>query len=384
MAETITAPNWELVTDHFQEPTTCKELATLLTPIAPTVGEQSFISLSWKKKEFYKKENILSFLSYGEKKLTEMSVIDKDHFEVTLRMMRMYREIGDNESAYRLAEEKEITSFIQTSLHFPKWDILTKTVALSYLVTKYKIHPFGEEDHQIFHRAKLSTEWMGSMNSLLTHKELFSLYLWYIRMFGNHMGEEEIDDHLMGVAVYLTNHFADLFNEETAFEYCQWVHMFSQLSIKEEIIHIHRALCTHMFDLLDAQPPEALDDYNLELKEVLENANAEFLHRYNELIGKLLSYIPYYEKYSTRMQLRYFESLLLSFIDAKDGQVELIQHFVISQLVCNFGPFINILFKHKKVRLIESILCDWLSVEDHQFLNQAYEMEILYTTFGKG
>ncbi len=384
MIKTIANPKWELVTDTFQEPTTCKELSKLLTPATPTGNEESIISLSWKKKQFYQKENVLLFLAYAEKKLVEMSAIDKNHFEVVLRMMRLYREIDDYEAAYQLAQNKEIISFIQTSLHFSKWDTLTKTVALSYLVTKYRVLPLEEFDYQIFHRVKLDTEWIKSLDSLLTHEELFSFYLWYVKMFGNQMMKEEMDDYLMGITVYLTNHFVDLFTEKTALEYSQWVHQFSELPINKAIIHIHRALCAHFIELLGIDPTEKLDDYNVEIIELLSNADTAFLERYYETIGKLISYIPFYEKFSTRLQLRYFENLMLSFIGFEDGKAELIQNCIIPQLVSDFGTFMNYLFQHKKIRLIESILCDWLTVDDHQYLNQVYEMDVLYTTFGKG
>src|SRR5699024_10289374 len=186
--------------------------------------------------------NIQLFITYAKNTLIRMSSIDKDYFQVILRIMRLYREIDDNQSAYSLSEEKELHAYIQTSLHFSDWDITTQSVALGYLLSKYSITSLHQSDHLIFKRITSSIHLICTQSNLFTHTEILSFYLWYMRMYGRTMSTVDLEEHLINISYYINNHFIDLFHNKIAIEYAQWVHMFSKLPIKKSIIHIHRAL----------------------------------------------------------------------------------------------------------------------------------------------
>lgn len=371
-------PNWDLVTDSFTEPTTCRELLELLSPLEPTGDECNIVSLSWKKKHFYEHTNIKLFVDYAREKLPTLPSIDKDHFHLVLRIMRLYRAIEDYESASQLAIQYELVPYIKTSLHFQQWDDLTKYIALSYLLSKYKEGSFDEDDYTIFHRTKFDTHWLSKYNDCFTHGELLALYLWYMRKYGRTMPTPLLEDHLMGISVYINTYFVHMVNHTIAEKYSEWVNMFSQISINKTIMHVHHATTSHLTWISGAHTYLNLDDYCNEIREILLHADTEFLLRYENLIGKMISYIPFYTKYQSQSQLKSFEKLLVLLDNGNEIQEMMVRKYLIPLLIQDWDTLTSYLLKEKQVKLLRYILFTSLLEEDRDYLDSIYEMEQMY------
>lgn len=362
-------PSWELVTNNFKEPTTCEELLTLLTL------KDSF---SWQIKQFYEKENLILFAEYTREKLTIFPHTDKYYFHLLLRTMYLYRTADDTQSAYNLATDCDIDTFIETTLHFKTWDSITRYIGLSYLLSKYNEHSFSDMDQEIFERVLFDTSWHVTHHDCFSHNELFSFYLWYIRKFGRTMEDYLADDYIMAIASYLNTYSVDLTNTTIINEYAKWVEMFTQSTLNKDSLRVHQALLSHLILLTGTHTHLQLDDYCHAIRNILFYSDEEFLLRYEELIGRMISYIPFYGVYQSKFQLKNFEQLISLIDEGNQLQIMMLQKYMIPLLIQDFDFIAMYLVKEKELPLLSYILFTIFTEEDRTLLSDRFEMEPIY------
>lgn len=366
-------PDWNLVTDNFIEPKSCSELLRLLT-----ISKVSHPSQAWRTKYFYQENNLVAFANYANEKLLNLPHTDKEYFHLILRIMYLYRVANNEQSAYEFAIKNDIHTFISTTLHFKKWDDITKFIALSYLLSKYKKNPFTSEDDEIFLRVLFDITWINSYHDCFDHEELFLFYLWYIRKFGRTMEERFIEDYLMGIATYINTYSVDLVKPNITNEYAKWVEMFSQSTLNKDSLRIHRALLSHFIYLTGTHAHLQLDEYCNEIYYILNYSEEAFIKRYEDFIGKLISYIPFYMKYESELQRKNFKKLISLIEIGNPLQVLILQRNLIPLLIQDFDYVAMYLVKEKELEFLSYILFNILTDEDRFLLSNRFEMEPIY------
>lgn len=373
MTKKFSTPNWDLVTDKFIEPTTCSDLLQLLS-----LPRNTSPSMSWKKKLFYHEENLTCFINFANQKLSNLSHTDKEYFHLLLRIMYLYRIANDDNSAYEFAIRNDIHTFIETTLHFKKWDDITKYIALSYLLSKYKIKNFTTEDDEIFHRVLFDIGWLSVYYDCFNHEELLTLYLWYIRKFGRTMEDDFMEDYLMGIASYANTYTVDLATSNLTNEYAKWVEMFSQSSLNKNSLLIHNALLSHFIYLTGAHTHLQLDEYCSEIRSILLYSDEEFIIRYDEFIGRMISYIPFYTKYESELQRKNFKQLISLIEHGNSVQISILQRYLIPLLIQDFDYLAMYLVKVKELEFLSYLLFTIFTEEDRTLLSDRFEMEPIY------
>lgn len=366
-------PNWNIVTDNFSEPKTCSTLLQLLT-----IPNNNAPSQAWKKKQFYQEENLILFAEYAKEKLFQLPNTDKDYFHLILRIMYLYRMANNNLSAYEFALQNDIHTFIETTLHFKKWDNITKYISLSFLLSKYKNTEFTKEDDEIFHRVLFDTNWITHYHDCFNHEELLALYLWYIRKYGRIMEDSFAEDYLIGIATYINTYSVDLATSNVTTEYAKWVSMFSQSSLNKNSLRIHKALLSHFIYLTGTHTHLQLDEYCYEIRHILLYSDEEFINRYIDFIGKMISYVPFYTKYESVLQRKNFKQLISLIENGTPLQVSMLQRYLIPLLIQDFDYFAMYLVKEKELAFLSYILFTIFTEEDRFLLSDKFEMEPIY------
>jgi hypothetical protein len=376
-------PNWSLITDHLQEPTTFTELYELLTPRCSTGNEKQRALAAWKMKEFYKKENLLPFLYYASTKIKTLPRFHKDEMPTILRVVRLYQEIGLYESAYKLMEEHNLIQFAFTSLHYEEWDPLTYAVSLNYLIVKRKVYGLEKQDHKIYEKVKFNQDWAVHYAPLLSQKELLEFYFWYIRYHAKYMSIRELEENMMEMAMYCNTYIIDIYTYDLSETYYKWIELFARCPIDYAVISAHRAVLAHLGQLADLPCAEKLDDYLYEIKELLENMHFPFLVQYESFIGKLVSYIPFYEAVKVPQQTFYFEKILYACkgIEYKEA---VLRNYLFSQIPQNFSSFIRPFLRNERFQSIHEILFYWLSEQQRLDLESTYDLSKIYERYALG
>ena len=136
--------------------------------------------LVWKEKEFYKEENLAAFIVYGMNKVKNLPQFHKDEIPTLVRILRLCQEIGWYEEANAFMITQGLDEFVRTSLEYETWDLLTKAVALNYLIIKYRIGELTAEDVEIWDRVKFNEKCITDCKHLLSHKEVLEFTFFYM------------------------------------------------------------------------------------------------------------------------------------------------------------------------------------------------------------
>ncbi|WP_028402452.1 DUF3965 domain-containing protein [Ectobacillus panaciterrae] len=376
-------PNWSLVTDYFACPETFTDLLSLLIPEAPHQNEERRTLLMWKEREFYKKENIASFIHYGIKKIPELPKFHKDELPTILRIVRLYQEIGWYEAAYQFMEEQKLIQFVHTSIEQDAWDILTQTAAWNYLIVKRKVSQIDERDHRIWEKVKFNQEWMKEYKPLLSHKEILEFTFLYICRQAKGMAKEELEENLMELAMYCNTFIDEIYKYKLIKKYAKCIAFLEKYCPNRAVIACQRAVIAQIADIFPASDCEAADDFLSEVTEILEYMDFQFSCKYEYFISKLISYIPFFEMIQVPKQVYYFEEMmyLCKGIGYKE---QLLRAYVFSQLSPNFISFMKPFIYNKRYETIHEMLFYWCTAEERAELEGLYNLHKIYEMYAYG
>lgn len=371
-------PNWNLVTQKYEEPRNFKELLSLLLPIRPKGSKKERIILAWREKEFYKKDNITPYIEYGMKKSYELPLFDKDEIPAVLRIVCLCLEVGWYHEAYNFMEEKGLIRFVETSIEYENWDILTQTMAWNYLIAKQKTVGLKAKDHLIWEKIKFNQECIKKSRFLLSHKRMIEFMFLYLCKQAKHMNKGYLEDSMMQLAMYCNSYLHDIYSLHLLPKYRKCIEFLSYYNPSPLVLACQRAVVAQISDQLQPLKTTHIDDYLYEIKEIIKYVQFQFLKKYESFIGKLLSYIPFFGVIQTLHQVYYFEEIMYTCkgIGYKEN---LLNDYLFMQLRNTFREFIKCFLENKKYNIIHEILFYWctdeqrLELEEHYNLNHIYE-----------
>lgn len=79
-----------------------------------------------------------------------------------------------------------LAEFVHTSLEYETWDLLTQSVALNYLIIKYRIGELTDRDIEIWDRVKFNEKCITDCKHLLSHKEVLEFTFFICARERNH------------------------------------------------------------------------------------------------------------------------------------------------------------------------------------------------------
>lgn len=119
-------------------------------------------------------------------KAKKLPQFHKDEIPTLVRILRLCQEIGWYEEANDFMIAQGLAEFVHTSLEYETWDLLTQSVALNYLIIKYRIGELTDRDIEIWDRVKFNEKCITDCKHLLSHKEVLNLHSFICARERNH------------------------------------------------------------------------------------------------------------------------------------------------------------------------------------------------------
>ena len=282
-------PNWNLVTDTYIEPNNFAELFSLLVPCHPKGEGKERTILVWKEKEFYKEENLAAFIAYGMNRVKNLPQFHKDEIPTLVRILRLCQEIGWYEEANAFMMTQGLDEFVQTSLEYETWDLLTKAVALNYLMIKYRIGELTAQDVEIWDRVKFNEKCITDCKHLLFIKKYWNLHFFICVSERKLLSKEQLNSDMMSLAMYCNTFVYDLYTHDLLRKYRSVADFLSYYGPSQAVLACQRAVLSQISDPLDPLKTTHVDDYLYVMKETEWSNDDRGNGSDGHFIGKLLS-----------------------------------------------------------------------------------------------
>lgn len=374
---------WDLVTDVYMEPKNFAELFSLLVPCYPKGGKKRRTILLWKEKEFYKEENLIPFIIFGMNKVKELPQFHKDSIPTLIRIIRLCQEIGWYKEANEFMRSQGLDDFVQTSMKYETWDLLTQVVALNYLIIKYRVGELDSTAVQIWERIKFNEKCINNYSSLLSHKEVLELKFFYMCKQAKTLSKEELTNNIMNLAVYCNVFLSDLFKYDLLTKYRKCIDFLSYYGPSEAVMACQKAVLSQITDRLNPLQTTYVDDYLYVIKEMMKHMTQELMNQYEHFIGKLLSYVPFFEMIQVPQHLYYFEELMYVCKGVKYKE-EILRNYLFVQLHDCLPSFMRLFLKNKRYATIHDILFYWCEDEQRMSLERKYNLSSIYEKYACG
>lgn len=378
-----TEPKWDLVTNVFNEPQNFTDLLSLLTPERPKGEGKQRVVLTWKEKEFYKEENLASFIVYGMDKVNSLSKFHKDELSTLVRIVRLCQEIGWYTEANTFMMNQGLYEFVKTSLQYETWDVITKVVAWNYLIVKYKIGKLEEIDVAIWEKIKFDEECVEQYGELLSQKEMMEFMFFFLCKQAKSLTREQLDSDIMSLAIYCNKYVYDLYILDLLKKYRKCTDFLTYYGPSRSVIACQRAVIAQISDGLNPLQTTHVDDYLFVMKEMMEHMSCSFMKKYEHFIGKLLSYIPFFEMIQVPQHAHYCEELLY-ICKGIDYKEEILRNYIFIQLHDCLPSFIKQFLKNKRYATIHDILFYWCDEEQRMSLEKKYNLSVIYERYACG
>ncbi|WP_416828612.1 DUF3965 domain-containing protein [Ectobacillus polymachus] len=360
-------PNWLLVTENYEPPSSFSDLLYLLIPNRTETGRLDGQVLSWKEKEFYKKETIIPFIQFAFKKMIHLPKFNKDEMPTVLRIVRLCQETGWYGKAYELLKEQKIISFIFNSLDMNPWDNFTKAAAWNYIIVKQKAHQLEKSDELIWEKIKYDLSWKTSYDYLASEKEIIECKLLYVCRRAKEMEQSKFEEIVMELAMYCNSKIATLYTLDLVDTYKKCMNYFIKYIKNQTIIDCHYAILAQLAEFFYEPYQLIMDDYMEIMKDIMTHIDYSFYYKYKEFIGMLLSYIPFFQMIHVRKQTEYFQEVL-NVSKGVSYKEEILREYVFSQVMDEKGGFLNTFYYHNCKSIIEEILTYWCTPEQRNAL----------------
>ncbi|MBP3972377.1 DUF3965 domain-containing protein [Bacillus sp. WL1] len=378
-----TKPNWDLVTDTYTEPKNFADLFSLLVPRYPKGDEKRRTILLWKEKEFYKEENLVPFIVFGMNKVKKLPQFHKDSIPTLIRIIRLCQEIGWYKEANEFMRKQGINDFVQTSMKYETWDLLTQVIALNYLIIKYRLGERDSAAFQIWERIKFNEKCINHYSSLLSHKEVLELKFFYMCKQARTLSKEQLDYDMMNLAKYCNTFLYDLYKYDLLTKYRKCTEFLSYYGPSQAVIACQKAVLSQITDRLNPLKTMHVDDYLYEIKEMMEHMTLELINQHEHFIGKLLSYVPFLEIIQVPQHAYYFEGLMYVCKGVKYKE-ELLRNYLFIQLHDCLPSFMRLFLKNKRYATIHDILFYWCEHEQRMSLERKYNLSSIYEKYAYG
>lgn len=384
-------PNWSLVTDDYVEPNDFADLFTLLIPKNSKVKGKKRNALTWKErriliwkeKEFYKKENLIPFITYSMEKAKNLSKFHKDEMPTLLRIIRLCQEIGWYQQAYDFMIDEGLETFVQTSMENETWDVFTKAVAWNYIITKERINKLEKKDDSIWERIKYDSECIEKYDLLISHKEIMEFTFYYLCKQAKVLSKTQLENEIMLLAEYCNTYIYDIYTLNLLKKYRKCADFLSYYNPSKAALACQRAVIAQISDCLNPIKTAHIDGYLFVIKEMLEHITFELLDKHKRLIGKLLSYIPYFNMIQIPKHAQYSEEIL--YICKGIGyKEELLRNYLFIQIEDCFPTFIEQFIKNERFNTIHDILFYWCNDEQRMNLEKLYDLNAIYEQYACG
>ncbi|MEB9686133.1 hypothetical protein BK742_17095 [Bacillus thuringiensis serovar pingluonsis] len=376
-------PNWDLVTDTYTEPKNFADLFSLLVPRDPKGDDKRRTILFWKEKEFYKEENLVPFIVIGMNKVKELPQFHKDSIPTLIRIVRLCQEIGWYKEASKFMRDQGLDNFVQTSMKYETWDLLTQVVALNYLIVKYRVGELDSASVQIWERIKFNDKCINEYSSLLSHKEVLELTFFYMCKQAKILSKEQLDYNMMNLAMYCNTYLYDLYKYDLSTKYRKCTEFLSYYVPSQAVIACQKAVLAQITDGLNPLKTTHLDDYLYVIKEMMKHMTKELMNQYEHFIGKLLSYVPFFEMIQVPQHLYYFEELMYS-CKGIQYKEEILRNYLFIQLHDCLPSFMRLFLKNKRYATIHDILFYWCEDEQRMSLERKYNLSSIYEKYAYG
>ncbi|SDZ36084.1 MULTISPECIES: DUF3965 domain-containing protein [unclassified Bacillus (in: firmicutes)] len=383
MRDVQSNPNWNLVTDVYVEPNNFADLFSLLVPNHPKGEGKERTILAWKEKEFYKQENLVPFILYGMDKVKDLPQFHKDEIPTLVRIVHLCQKIGWYKEAYTFMMNHKLDEFVHTSMEYEVWDILTQVVAWNYLIVKYRIGELENEDVMIWERIKFNEECTEKCEKLLSHKEVMELTFFCVCKQAKLLSKEELDQEMMNLAIYCNTYVYDLYIYDLLKKYRKCTDFLTYYGPSRAVVACQRAVIAQISDRLNPLKTTHVDDYLYVMKEMMEYMSFEFMNQYEHFIGKLLSYVPFFEMIQVPQHAYYCEELMYvcKGIEYKE---EILRNYIFIQLHDCLPSFIKQFLKNKRYATIHDILFYWCDDEQRMGLEKKYNLSFIYERYACG
>ncbi|MEC2745351.1 DUF3965 domain-containing protein [Bacillus cereus] len=376
-------PNWDLVTDTYTEPKNFADLFSLLVPRDPKGDDKRRTILFWKEKEFYKEENLVPFIVIGMNKVKELPQFHKDSIPTLIRIVRLCQEIGWYKEASKFMRDQGLDNFVQTSMKYETWDLLTQVVALNYLIVKYRVGELDSASVQIWERIKFNDKCINEYSSLLSHKEVLELTFFYMCKQAKILSKEQLDYNMMNLAMYCNTYLYDLYKYDLSTKYRKCTEFLSYYVPSQAVIACQKAVLAQITDGLNPLKTTHLDDYLYVIKEMMKHMTKELMNQYEHFIGKLLSYVPFFEMIQVPQHLYYFEELMYS-CKGIQYKEEILRNYLFIKLHDCLPSFMRLFLKNKRYATIHDILFYWCEDEQRMSLERKYNLSSIYEKYAYG
>ncbi|WP_410491887.1 DUF3965 domain-containing protein (plasmid) [Bacillus thuringiensis] len=378
-----TTPNWNLVTDAYVEPKNFADLFSILVPYYPQGNGRKRTILVWKEKEFYKAENLAPFIIFGMNKVQELPQFHKDEIPTLIRIIRLCQEIGWYKEADTFMRNQGLYEFVQTSMGYETWDLLTNVVALNYLIIKYRVGELDSDDVQIWERVKFNEKCIKDCSNLISLKEVLELTFFYMCKQAKAFSKEQLNHNMMDLAMYCNTFVSDLYKYNLLRKYHKCTNFLSYYGPNQAVLSCQRAVISQISDQLDPLQTTHVDDYLFVIKEMMEHMTLELMNQYKHFIGKLLSYVPFFEMIQVPQHIYYFEELMYvcKGINYKE---EILRNYIFIQLHDCLPAFFRLFLKNKRYATIHDILFYWCEDEQRMSLEKKYNLSSIYEKYACG
>ncbi|WP_100618235.1 DUF3965 domain-containing protein [Bacillus cereus] len=384
-------PNWSLITDEYIELNNFADLFTLLIPKNSKIKDKKRTNLTWnertvltwEEKEFYKKENLIPLITYSMKKAKNLPKFHKDEMPTLLRIIRLCQEIGWYQQAYDFIIDEGLDIFVQTSIENETCDVFTHAVAWNYIVTKDKINKLEKKDYFIWEKIKYNSECIEKYELLVSHKEIIEFTFFYLCKQAKRLSKTELENEMMCLANYCNTYIYDIYALNLVRKYRKCTEFLSYYNPCKAVLACQRAVIAQISDCLSPLKTIHIDDYIFVIKEIIEHMSYEFANTHKNLIGKLLSYIPFYNMIQVPKHAQYSEEIL--YICKGIGyKEELLREYFFIQIEDCFPSLIQQLIKNESYTTIHDILFYWCNNEQRMNLEELYDLHSIYAHYACG
>ncbi|WP_379970176.1 DUF3965 domain-containing protein [Ectobacillus sp. sgz5001026] len=366
-------PNWMLVTENFSSPTTFSDLLYLLIPNRTEKSGYDSQVLSWKEKEFYKKETILPFIQFGMKVMKELPKFNKDEMPTILRIVRLCQEVRWYEQAYNILKEQQILPFIFNSLEIEVWDDFTKATAWNYIIVKQKALRLEECDYAIWEKIKYDLSWIPSCPHLASEKEIIECKLLFLCREARDMDTNKFEELSMELAIYCNSTISNLYTYNLVETYKRCISYLEDHTENRMIIACHYAILAQLAEFFYDPYQFIMDDYVAVMRDMMAHLNFSLYEKYKEFIGTLLSYISFYQLIRVPQQTDYFQEML-TMSRGIPYKEDLLREYVFSQVTDKTNGFLNTFYYNNCQSIIEEIIAYWCTDEQRNILQVTYHM----------
>lgn len=119
------------------------------------------------------------------------------------------------------------------------------------------------------------------------------------------------------------------------------------------------------------------------MKEMMEHMSFEFMDKYENFIGKLLSYVPFFEMIQVPQHAYYCEELMY-ICKGIEYKEEMLRNYIFIQLHDCLPSFIKQFLKNKRYATIHDILFYWCDDEQRMGLEKKYNLSFIYERYACG